>query len=56
MDNWYREERRETRLVGLLVLRWVLALIVVGLLIGAGLWWQLLDKRRRTKNLRGRIL
>lgn len=39
MNNWYREERRETRRVGALVLRWVLALIVVGLVIGAGLWW-----------------
>lgn len=39
MTNWYREERRETRRVGMLVLRWVLALIVVGLVIGAGLWW-----------------
>jgi hypothetical protein len=34
-----REERREVRSVGWYVLRWGLAMLVVGLLVSAGLWF-----------------
>ncbi|PRB01804.1 hypothetical protein CQ047_18270 [Microbacterium sp. MYb72] len=39
MNDWYREERREARRVGSLAFRWVLALIIISLVIGAGMWW-----------------
>lgn len=34
-----REERREARSAGWYILRWFIAILIAGLIIGAGLWW-----------------
>jgi len=34
-----REERREVRSAGWYALRWFIAILIVGLLVGGGLWW-----------------